>query len=71
MRGQRVEPGQVESAVHGCRGVRDAVVIAFDDPPFGSRLVAYVEAEPGVTEAAIRADVANGFPRRWCRRPLC
>ncbi|MER7625276.1 amino acid adenylation domain-containing protein [Streptomyces sp. NPDC126503] len=62
VRGHRVEPGQVESAVLHCAGVRDAVVIAVDDPPFGSRLVAYVEAEPGVDEAAIRADAAGRLP---------
>lgn len=59
IRGHRVEPGQVESAVHHCAGVRDACVIAVDDPPFGSRLIAYVEAESGVSEAAIRAELAG------------
>ncbi|MEU6097811.1 amino acid adenylation domain-containing protein [Streptomyces sp. NPDC047079] len=59
IRGYRVEPGQVESAVLHCAGVKDAVVIAVEDPPFGSRLVAYVEAEAGVSEAAIRADAAG------------
>ncbi|SER01626.1 amino acid adenylation domain-containing protein [Lentzea xinjiangensis] len=62
IRGQRVEPGQVESAVHHCAGVRDACVIAVDDPPYGPRLVAYVEAEPGVSEAAVRADLAGRLP---------
>ncbi|WP_217145915.1 non-ribosomal peptide synthetase [Streptomyces sp. AC627_RSS907] len=62
VRGQRVEPGQVESAVHRCPGVRDAVVVTVDDPPSGSRLVAYVEAEDGVSEAAIRADLAGRLP---------
>jgi amino acid adenylation domain-containing protein len=59
IRGYRVEPGHVESAVMRCAGVRDAVVIAVDDPPFGSRLVAYVEAEDGGSEAAIRAELAG------------
>ena len=59
IRGYRVEPGQVESAVMRCAGVRDAVVIAVDDPPFGSRLVAYVEAEDGGSEAAIRAELGR------------
>jgi amino acid adenylation domain-containing protein len=59
IRGYRVEPGQVESAVLHCAGVKDAVVVAVEDPPFGSRLVAYVEAEATVSEAAIRADAAG------------
>lgn len=62
VRGQRVEPGQVESAVHRCTGVRDAVVLAVDTPPYGSRLVAYVEAEQGVDEAAIRAELTERLP---------
>ncbi|RKN07611.1 non-ribosomal peptide synthetase [Streptomyces radicis] len=59
VRGHRVEPGQVESAMHHCAGVRDVVVISVEDPPFGSRLIAYVEAEDGVSEAAIRADISG------------
>ncbi|MFE9602466.1 amino acid adenylation domain-containing protein [Streptomyces hokutonensis] len=59
IRGYRVEPGQVESAVMRCAGVRDAVVIAVADPPFGSRLVAYVEAEDGGSEAVIRAELGG------------
>ncbi|WP_326809817.1 amino acid adenylation domain-containing protein [Streptomyces scopuliridis] len=59
IRGHRVEPGQVESAVLRCAGVKDAVVVATEEPPFGSRLVAYVEAEPGVSEATIRTDLTG------------
>ncbi|MEV4148831.1 amino acid adenylation domain-containing protein [Amycolatopsis sp. NPDC049691] len=62
VRGHRVEPGQVESAIHHCAGVKDAVVVAVEDPPFGSRLVAYVEAGDAVSEAAIRADLAGRLP---------
>lgn len=62
IRGHRVEPGQVESAVLGCAGVRDAVVIARDDELSGARLVGYVEAEAGLSEAALRADLAGRLP---------
>lgn len=62
IRGYRVEPGQVESAVLNCAGVKDAVVIAHEDGTFGSRLVAYVEAEPAVTEDTLRADLASRLP---------
>ncbi|MFC4851901.1 amino acid adenylation domain-containing protein [Actinophytocola glycyrrhizae] len=61
IRGHRVEPGQVESAIHHCAGVKDAVVVAVEDPPFGSRLVAYVEAEH-VSEEAIRTELAGRLP---------
>ncbi|MEU5578458.1 amino acid adenylation domain-containing protein [Streptomyces huasconensis] len=60
IRGQRVEPGQVESALHRCRGVRDVAVVTADDPPYGARLIAYVEAD--VPEAAIRAEAAGLLP---------
>ncbi|GAB2727602.1 hypothetical protein GCM10010442_56590 [Kitasatospora kifunensis] len=64
IRGHRVEPGQVESALHRCLGIKDAVVITVEDPTFGPRLVAYVEAdaEAEVSEATIRADVATRLP---------
>ncbi|MDQ0988762.1 amino acid adenylation domain-containing protein [Streptomyces sp. V2I9] len=62
VRGQRVEPGQVESAVHRCTGVRDAVVLTVDTPPYGSRLVAYIEADPGVDETAIRTELTDRLP---------
>jgi amino acid adenylation domain-containing protein len=62
IRGYRVELGQVESALHRCTGITDAAVVATADPPFGSRLVAYIEAEDGVSEAVIRADLASRLP---------
>ncbi|MGH3939862.1 MAG: amino acid adenylation domain-containing protein [Pseudonocardiaceae bacterium] len=70
IRGQRVEPGQVESALHRSAGVKDAVVVVRDDPTFGSSLVAYVEAEPGVSEETIRADLALRLPEAMVPRAI-
>ncbi|MFC6881496.1 MULTISPECIES: non-ribosomal peptide synthetase [Actinomadura] len=70
IRGHRVEPGQVESALHQCAGVKDAVVVTADDPPFGFRLVAYLEVEEGVVETTIRADVAGRLPEAMVPRTI-
>jgi amino acid adenylation domain-containing protein len=57
VRGYRVEPGEVEAAVVAYPGVREAAVVARQDPPGGLRLVAYVvwdngeSAEAGLREA--------------------
>ena len=42
LHGYRVELGEIEGTLRGQRGVRDAVVRAYDDPSGGKRLVAYV-----------------------------
>ncbi|MDE0777042.1 MAG: non-ribosomal peptide synthetase, partial [Nocardioides sp.] len=62
IRGHRVELGQVESAMHRLDGVRDAVAIIVDDPPRGSTLVAYVEGDPDLSEAQVRARLAERLP---------
>ncbi|MEV1144095.1 amino acid adenylation domain-containing protein, partial [Micromonospora sp. NPDC049799] len=63
IRGFRVEPGQVENAVRACAGVRDAVVVAADDPVSGARLIAYVEADAAPdAETALRTELARRLP---------
>ncbi|MET8468671.1 amino acid adenylation domain-containing protein [Streptomyces sp. NPDC006422] len=63
IRGHRVEPGQVESALRACPGVRDAFVVTADDPVAGARLIAYAEtdAAPG-SQGALRAELAARLP---------
>lgn len=82
IRGFRVEPGQVENAVRACAGVRDAVVVAVDDPVSGARLIAYAEGvESPAADAALRAELADRLPavmvpqtviwvERFARSPL-
>ncbi|HJX27932.1 MAG TPA: amino acid adenylation domain-containing protein, partial [Thermoanaerobaculia bacterium] len=44
VRGFRVEPGEIERTLAQHPGVREAVVLAVDDPAIGKRLVAFVTA---------------------------
>ncbi|WP_432041783.1 amino acid adenylation domain-containing protein [Streptomyces cadmiisoli] len=63
VRGYRIEPGEIETALTECAGVRQAVaVVAADDPP---RLIAHVVAEPGAEPdpEALRAELAAVLPR--------
>ncbi|HEX7242744.1 MAG TPA: amino acid adenylation domain-containing protein, partial [Longimicrobiaceae bacterium] len=68
IRGQRVEPGEVEAVLLGAGGVREAVVVAREDAVSGApgekRLVAYVVADGGVDLQAgeLRAHLRELLP---------
>ncbi|SFR12498.1 non-ribosomal peptide synthetase [Poseidonocella sedimentorum] len=62
IRGMRVELGEIEAALRGLAGVREAVVIARDDPGQQRLLVGYVVAGPEWTDAALRAALAQALP---------
>jgi long-chain acyl-CoA synthetase len=46
-RGEKVSPAEVENALHGIPGVREAAVIGIPDPLLGEAIRAYVVTEPG------------------------
>ena len=64
VRGFRIEPGEVESAVASFPGTAQAVVAVREDRPGDKRLVAYVVPAPGTETdpAALRAHVAGLLP---------
>lgn len=64
IRGQRIELGEVESALRALPGVADAVAAAVADPSGHKRLVGYLEPETGASPdtSALRALLAGRLP---------
>lgn len=56
--GANVYPAEVEGALDAFPGVRASAVIGLPDDDLGQRVVAIVEAEPGVTAEALDAHLA-------------
>ncbi len=64
LRGFRIEPGEVESALARLPAVREAVAVVREDAPGDKRLVAYVVAGEGDTldAASLRQDLKQRLP---------
>ncbi len=65
VRGFRVEPGEIETALLAVDGVRAALVVARPAPPGDKRIVAYVVTDAGARVAAAEAHrlLAQRLPR--------
>ncbi|KTF33203.1 non-ribosomal peptide synthetase, partial [Xanthomonas translucens] len=62
LRGFRIEPGEIEAALRGCEGVREAVVIARNDTG-QDRLVAYLIADDTCIDTdRLRTQLAARLP---------
>ncbi|WP_329101268.1 amino acid adenylation domain-containing protein [Micromonospora sp. NBC_01699] len=64
IRGNRVEPGEVEARLRDCAGVARCAVVVREDQPGHRRLVGYVVAEPpgGLSTDALREELLRDLP---------
>jgi len=65
VRGFRVEPGEVETALLACAGVKEAAVVVREDRPGDRRLVAYVVGAEGAgapSSTALRSHLQTRLP---------
>ncbi|MEV0342588.1 amino acid adenylation domain-containing protein [Nocardia sp. NPDC050713] len=64
LRGQRIELGDIESALLTCAGVAQAVVLLREDEPGDQRLAAYLIARSGteLDTAVVRAHLRKALP---------
>ncbi|MET0396555.1 MAG: amino acid adenylation domain-containing protein, partial [Longimicrobiaceae bacterium] len=62
VRGFRVEPGEVEAALERHPAVRAAAVVVREDRPGDRRLVAYLEADAGVSADELRERARAALP---------
>lgn len=72
IRGQRVEPGEVESALSTLPGVHAAAVVALDDAEVGGTvLVGYVSGSDELDSRDLRGELAEHVPAHMVPSTIC
>lgn len=62
VRGVRVGIRDIESALLAHEGIREAVVVPVDDLLEGTRLYAFIVADPGMSRLSVRMELASRLP---------
>jgi amino acid adenylation domain-containing protein len=62
IRGNRVEPGEIENALTGIPGILDAAVVAEESESRGTQLIAFVVAGAEVDTGTLRSQLAQRVP---------
>ena len=62
VRGFRIEPGEIETALRACRGVTDALVVVREDRVRGNELCAYYVADSSIGPDELRERVSYRLP---------
>jgi amino acid adenylation domain-containing protein len=64
LRGHRIEPGEIETALEECPGIRQAVVVLREERPGDTRLVAYLVSagRDGLAGVDLRDRLASRLP---------
>ncbi|MFJ1680705.1 amino acid adenylation domain-containing protein [Streptomyces sp. NPDC088251] len=64
VRGYRIEPGEIESALLSCPGVAQAVAVVREDRPGDRRIIGYATADAGAAldGESLRSAVAEALP---------
>ncbi|MEO7385789.1 MAG: amino acid adenylation domain-containing protein, partial [Gammaproteobacteria bacterium] len=64
IRGQRIEPGEIEAALNRCPGVRHSAVVAREDQPGRKYLAAYLVGD-APDPVAVLARIRQQLPEPW------
>jgi amino acid adenylation domain-containing protein len=62
IRGYRIEPGEIEAGLAAIDGVKEAVVLAREETPFDTRLIAYYTGGEELSAESLRAHLSSVLP---------
>jgi amino acid adenylation domain-containing protein len=62
LRGHRIEPGEIETALNEHPAVERSVIVVHEDAPGDQRLIAYITSREYVADASLRAHLKERLP---------